>query len=130
MEMPQKATDITAWCRKYHSCRSAKITKHVSSPVVRIPVPERRFTHIRMNLVGPLPTSTEGNKYLLTIIDRTIRYLEAVALKDVEAQIGLTTFLQQWVSIQIQHPSSYQFICKKMGVQPNTTTACHPQSIE
>jgi hypothetical protein len=35
-----------------------------------------------MNLVGPLPTSTEGNKYLLTIIDRSTRYLGAVLLKE------------------------------------------------
>ncbi len=41
-------------------------------PPPHIPVPTRRFSHIHVGLVGPLPAS-KGFTYLFTIIDRTSR---------------------------------------------------------
>jgi hypothetical protein len=44
-----------------------------------IPVPTRRFSHIHVDLVGPLPAS-KGFTYLFTIIDRTSRWPEAIPI--------------------------------------------------
>ncbi|GFR76397.1 Pol polyprotein [Elysia marginata] len=63
---------ITQWTQECLACQSSKIKSHVRSPVVKIPVPEKRFSHIHIDLVGPLPPS-EGFTYLLTIIDRSSR---------------------------------------------------------
>ena len=38
-----------------------------------IPIPGNRFSHVHVDLVGPLPVSAEGYRYLLTIVDRTTR---------------------------------------------------------
>ena len=42
----------------------------MKTPVLRIPVPGRRFSHIHLDLVGPLP-SCQRFSYLLMMIDRT-----------------------------------------------------------
>ena len=73
------AANITAWARACLTCQRGKITKHVHLKPLHIPVPGRRFSHIHVDLVGPLPSSG-GCTYLFTIIDRTTRWAEARTL--------------------------------------------------
>jgi hypothetical protein len=49
-------------------------------------------------LVGPLPASSEGHVYLLTIIDRSTRWFEAVLLKNMEASTCVDAFISSWVA--------------------------------
>jgi hypothetical protein len=53
-------------------CQRGKVHKHGHLQPAEIPVPHRRFAHIHVDLVGPLPPS-QGHTYLFTIIDRTSR---------------------------------------------------------
>jgi hypothetical protein len=59
-------TDVTAWAKACLGCQRAKIHRHVQVPPQHIPVPSRRFSHIHVDLVGPLPAS-KGFPYLFTI---------------------------------------------------------------
>ena len=45
---------------------------------------ERRFDHVNVDLVGPLPPS-HGFTYLFTMVDRTTRWPEAVPLSSTTA---------------------------------------------
>ena len=60
-------------------------------------VPDRRFSHVIVDLVGPLPESY-GFKYIFTAIRRTTRYLQAVAIKEPSASEAAVAFLQGWVA--------------------------------
>ena len=75
---------ITRWCSKCIYCQVSKIQRHYRAPVKAIPVPPRRFTHVHVDIVGPLPTS-RGYSYLLAILDRTTRWPEAGLLQDITA---------------------------------------------
>jgi hypothetical protein len=66
------STDVTAWVKACLGCQRAKVHCHVQVPTQHIPVPTRHFSHIHVDLVGPLPPS-KGFTYLFTIIDRTSR---------------------------------------------------------
>lgn len=47
--------DIVAWCRSCHSCQANKVHKHHHSPIHVIPIPEKPFYHVHMDLLAPPP---------------------------------------------------------------------------
>ena len=52
------ASDINSWCRDCQGCQKGKTTQQAVAPVQPIAVLENHFSHIRMDLVGPLRTAT------------------------------------------------------------------------
>jgi hypothetical protein len=134
------ASDAAAWCRDCQQCARAKTTTQYKAPVQPIPVPATRFSHVHVDLVGPLPVSMEGYQYLFTIVDRTTRWLEAVPLKVMTAEACVAAFVGTWVSrfgvpVTITSDQGRQFtsavwsgLSQRLGVEHITTTAYHPQS--
>ena len=47
---------------------------------------------VAIDLVGPLPTTTKGNKYMVTMIDYFTKWPEAAALPDKTAK-GVAQFI-------------------------------------
>ena len=91
------ARDVTAWCQQCVACQRAKIHRHVRRPPHNIPVPAARFTHIHVDLVGPLPPSAD-HTYLFTIIDRTTRWPEAIPLSSTSAADCAAALVHHWVA--------------------------------
>ena len=71
--------DVSDWARGCLHCQRSKVQQHVHSAIPHIPVPARRFSHIHVDLVGPLPSS-RGFTHLFTIVDRTSRWPQAVPI--------------------------------------------------
>jgi transposase InsO family protein len=134
------ASDVAAWCRDCQLCARGKASPQHTAPVQPIPVPERRFTHVHVDLVGPLPASTEGFKYLFTMVDRSSRWLEAVPLKSMAAEDCVDVLISAWVArfgvpSIITSDQGRQFtsalwagLTKLLGIKHVQTTAYHPQS--
>ena len=78
------STDITRWSRDCQFCQWAKVTRQPLAAVQQMPIPARRFSDIHLDLVGPLLKSKEGFNHLLTVVDRSSRWLEAFPLESVE----------------------------------------------
>jgi hypothetical protein len=53
------SADMALWCRECQDCARGKIYKHLYSPMENIITPKRKFAHIYLDLVRPLPTSRE-----------------------------------------------------------------------
>jgi transposase InsO family protein len=131
------AADTAGWCR---DCQRGKVTWQPAAATQSIPVPERRFTHLHVDLVGPLSTSTEGFKYLFTITDRSTRWVEAIPVKNMEAATIAGTLVAGWVSrfgvpAVITSDRGTQFtsvvweaLCNRLHIQHITTTAFYPCS--
>ncbi len=75
-------TDMANWCRDCQACQRSKTTRQPVAAVQPIPVPSRRFSHMHMDLVGTLPTSAEGWSYIMTMMDRSTRWIEAAPMQD------------------------------------------------
>jgi hypothetical protein len=76
---PGLSKDVTAWAKECAACQRSKIHHHFQVRPEPIPVPQRRFAHMHINLVGPL-TPSNGFNHILTVIDRTSRWIEALPL--------------------------------------------------
>jgi hypothetical protein len=54
------------------------------TPGQPIPIPQWRFSHLHVDLVGPLQYSNNFN-YIFTIIDRTSKSMEVIPLSETSA---------------------------------------------
>lgn len=59
---------------------------HPMLPWSPLPIVEVPFQRIAMYIVGPLPRSRSGNKFILVVCDYATRCTDAVALKSVDAE--------------------------------------------
>ena len=94
---PNIRRDILRWARECEECQTSKVGIHTKPPVIPIPVPAARFEHVHVNLVGPFPPD-RGLRYLLTIIDRTTKWPEAIPITEATSEVVLQAFLDHWIS--------------------------------
>lgn len=131
--------DVNKWSRCCIKCQQAKIHKHTKSKVGEFEVPKGRFQQIHIDIVGPLPQSN-GFTYLLTIIDRYTRWVEAIPIRNIFAATIANKFVDTWVARFgvpniITSDQGTQFESKLfkelsilLGNHKIRTTAYHPQS--
>ncbi|KAJ8378394.1 hypothetical protein AAFF_G00242820 [Aldrovandia affinis] len=120
-------------------CQCAKIHHHVKVSLETFEVPERQFDHVNMDLEGHLPPSCEFT-YLLTMLDRTTRWPEAILLTLMTTADMARAFIDTWVawfgaSLDISSDCGPQFtselwseVAWSLGVKLHCTTAYYLQS--
>ena len=69
---PNMNKDIRAWARSCLHCQRSKVSRHNRSPIRTFRMPDARFSHLHLDLIGPLSIS-RGCTYLLTCVDRFSR---------------------------------------------------------
>lgn len=133
------AVDCKKWCQTCLQCQKSKVTRHTKSPLGTFPVPRSRFSHIHLDVVGPLPPSND-KKYVLTCVDRYTRWPEAFPMQDQTAETIALTFLEGWISRygvpeavttdQGRNFESDLFRClsRFLGAEKTRTTAYNPKS--
>ena len=83
---PGVCRDVAKHCRCCPECQKAQNRREQPAPLVPLPVMAEPFARIAMDIVGPLPRSKSGHKYILVICDYATRYPEAVPLRSCEAE--------------------------------------------
>ena len=135
---PSMRHDVKLWVAQCVQCQQNKVSRHVKPPIMHFPT-GNRFDVIHLDLVGPLPID-HGFSYLLTIIDRKTRWMEAIPLKSISADIVAFAIIAEWVSrygvprtiITDRGPQfeSHLFnsLSHNLGISHLRTTAYHPQT--
>ena len=94
---PSIREDVSKWARECLHCQRAKVNKHTVAPIGDFSVPDRRFAHVNVDIVGPLPESN-GFKYIFTAVDRFTRWPIAIPMKDITAETVMDSFAYGWVA--------------------------------
>lgn len=78
---------IEDFVRTCPDCQRIKTSRHRTRQEMMITTPfEETFERVQLDIVGVLPTTPRGNKYLLTMIDAFSRMVEAVPLQKIDAE--------------------------------------------
>ena len=97
------------------------------------------FECVGVDLVGPLPTSTNGYQYILVAVDHFSRWVEAYPLQNIRADTVVRALVNNWVSrfgapIRFHSDQGSQFesklfagMCSLLGVKKSRSTPYHPQ---
>ena len=84
---PGLATDVRKWCRTCHECQTAKATRPRNKGKMILPKPmQRPFQTVGIDLLGPLPTSLKGNRYVLTVLDHFTHWPILIPVPNKEAR--------------------------------------------
>ena len=144
---PDMDRSIRKRCNECMSCQQSKVNKHTRSPVTNFILPSGRFETVHLDIVGPLPAIRNPNemsfsplKYLLTCIDRTTRWIEAIPMSNISASTVAHSFISGWISrfgvpLHVITDRGTQFeselfneLSKVVGFHRLRTTAYHPQT--
>ena len=131
--------DVAEHCRICGECQMTSPAGKSRAPLVPLPVIDEPFQRMAMDIVGPLPRSHSGNKYLLVVCDYATRYPEAVPLHTIDApriaEELVKVFAQVGVPREILTDQGSNFtsqmlteIYRLLGVQPIRTSPYHPQT--
>ena len=55
-------------------------------PLIPLPIVGEPFKRIATDIIGPLPKSRSGNRFIFVICDYATRYPEAIPLKHIDAE--------------------------------------------
>ena len=136
---PKLGSDVSAFVLNCQSCLRSKVVRHVRAPLQPFEQADDRFSHIHVDLVGPLP-DCRGSRYLFTMVDRFTRWFEAVPMDSISADACANAFALFWVArfgapriitsdLGRQFTSDiWRQMAQALGAELHYTTAYHPQA--
>ena len=125
-------------CDRFQKTKKEKRqTTNFVSPLPQCTMPSQR---IHMDLFGPLKTSGSGKKYIMCITDIFSKYVELVALPNIEADTVAPALFNKWLCRhvlpnEIVSDNGKEFcksvvnkMLKLMSVTKTNTSPYHPQT--
>ncbi|GBN82735.1 hypothetical protein AVEN_206099-1 [Araneus ventricosus] len=119
-------------------CQRSKVNRHTKSPHVEYEIPKARFSHVHLNIVGPLLPSKDF-VYVLTCLDRFSRWPKAFPMHIQTDETVAETFFAGWVAKFgapeiITTDQGRQFesdlflsLARFLGIQKTRTVAYNPK---
>lgn len=136
---PSMSKEIQTFVRACLQCQMQNKIKKVSSVLHPIPVADKAWSMIGIDLVGPLVETERGNKYIAVATDYLTKYPEVMPLKSKSAE-DVSEFI---VDIICRHGAPDTILtdrgrefcnhindnlCDKLNIERRVTSPYHPQT--
>ncbi len=132
---PTLFRDVKQHCQTCEECQ----LHGAKAPMIPLPVIGEPFKRIAMDIVGPLPRTGRGNRFILVVSDYATRYPEAIPLRNITApkiaEVLVELFSRYGIPEEILTDQGTNFTSKLfgelyrlIGVQAIRTSPYHPQT--
>ena len=136
---PSLYRDVAEFIKSCTECQKVSPRRVKPAPLIPLPIIEEPFSRIALDVVGPLPRSRSGNRFILVMCDYATRYPEAVPLRSVDAEhvaeelVKLFTRVGVPAEILTDQGSNFMSqllreVYRLLHVEPIRTSPYHPQT--
>lgn len=131
--------DTPNYCQTCEVCQLSNLQKPPAVPLQPLPIIGTPFERVGMDLIGPLPKTSKGNKYVLVIVDYATRFPEAFPLRAPTSQNIADKMIELFSHVgfpkEVLTDQGTPFIsklmkevCKTLHIHPLRTAVYHPQT--
>ena len=132
--------DVRKYCATCPQCQVvARKLKSSRAPLKPVDIVTEPFKKIAIDIVGELPRTTTGYKYILTIVDYATRYPEAIPLRSTNSKTIADALIQYFSRVgipdEIVSDQGSNFMSKLMaqlydqlGITKIKTSVYHPEA--
>ena len=135
---PNMSRSCRDWVRTCERCQACDKTTPKQCPIIQRQITTQPFADVAIDLVGPFPTASGGYKHLLTCIDTSSRWPEAIPIRSTTTRtiINCMTdiFTRNGFPERITLNNGPQFTSKQFqtwltrkGITHSKATPYHPQ---
>jgi transposase InsO family protein len=132
--------DVQRYCTECVSCATRNTSHQLKPGLLQPIINTSAFETVAMDMLGPLPTTTNGNRYIIVFSDLFTKFTRAFAMPNAEAATVASIFVNNIVLIfgtptnllsdQGRNFTSNLFreTCQLLGINQLFTSAYHPQT--
>ena len=131
--------EVREYVRSCGGCQRAARNTNARAPLQPLPVVSEPFTKVAFDIVGPLPRTTSGHKYLLTMMCLYTKYPVAIPLRRVDNETVLNAMIEVFSTYGIPKEiltdqgsvftsKLTRLLCKTLHINKVKTSPYHPQS--
>ncbi len=131
--------DIENWVTCCWLCSMAKREPRRQRAPLQQEINGAPFDHVAFDVIGPLPTMVNGNRFILTMIDYFSKWAETYALPNHKTKTVADSIVNRWIAhheilIRIHSDNAPEFrgyvitqLTKKLSMKDTFTMPYRPQ---
>jgi hypothetical protein len=137
---PGMKQDTQEYCKSCDQCASRKPSRQRNRAPLNQYLSGEPMERVAIDILGPLPVTTNGNKYILVIVDHFTKWTESVALPNQTAETVAKAFVDEFVCrfgtpLQLHSDQGSNFesevfagMCSLLHIDKTRTTSMRPQA--
>lgn len=110
--------DVRRYCQSCEICQIKVSTKPPRVPLINLPLIGRPFERVAIDIIGPLPKSSRGNRFALVSVDLATKYPDAIALRRLDSETVAEALLEIYSRVglpnEILHDQGTNFMSSVM----------------
>ena len=136
---PGVKTDVQKYCETCDPCTARKSSKSQRAPLGQL-ITGGPMEKVSLDILGPLPVTKNGNRYILVMVDEFTKWTEAVPVPNQEAATVAKAFVDEFISrfgapLEVHTDQGRNFesnlfkeMCDLFRIHKTKTTSFRPQA--